>query len=66
VAVGIKVAVAITRLAKHGESISLFVRFVKNYFCLLFAFKGRKADPKRAEGQVTLETPAARGLAIPA
>ena len=26
------VAIAITRLAKHGGSISLFVRHVKNYF----------------------------------
>src|SRR5260370_39623289 len=30
VAVGIEVAVAVTRLAKHSVSISLFVRFVKN------------------------------------
>ena len=36
-AVGIEVAVAITRLGKHAGSISLFLRFVKNYFRLLFA-----------------------------
>ena len=29
---GSVVAVAITRLAKHGESISLFVRHVNHYF----------------------------------
>jgi hypothetical protein len=36
---GIEVAVAITRLAKHGGSISLFVRFVNNYFRILFAIE---------------------------
>jgi hypothetical protein len=40
--VGIEVAVAITRLAKHGESISLFVRFVNLYFRILFAFLSKK------------------------
>ena len=33
-AVGIEVAVAITRLAKHGVSISLFIRFVKQYLSI--------------------------------
>jgi hypothetical protein len=33
-AVGIEVAVAITRLAKHGRIISLFIRHVKNYFAI--------------------------------
>ena len=37
---GIEVAVAITRLAKHGVSISLFVRYVKSYFRISFAFLG--------------------------
>src|SRR5271169_6312100 len=32
---GIEVAVAMTRLAKHGGSISLFVRFVNDYFRIL-------------------------------
>ena len=59
-AVGIEVAVAITRLAKHGASISLFVRFVKNYVRILFAFYGLKFAPIEAEGQVTLETAPAR------
>jgi hypothetical protein len=40
VAAGIEVAVAMTRLAKHGSSISLFVRYVKNYFRVLFACGG--------------------------
>jgi hypothetical protein len=42
-AAGIEVAVAITRLAKHGASISLFIRFVKNYIRLLFASAGHRA-----------------------
>jgi len=36
-AMGIEVAVAITRLAKHGGIVSLFVRFVKHYIRYLFA-----------------------------
>ncbi len=63
VAVGIEVAVAITRLAKDGVSISLFVRFVKNYFRLLFASQELKSNQMLAEGQVTLATGAARGTA---
>ena len=34
---GIEVAVAITRLAKHEAIVSLFVRFVKIYLRYLFA-----------------------------
>jgi hypothetical protein len=34
---GIEVAVAITRLAKHGAIVSLLVRFVKHYIRYLFA-----------------------------
>jgi hypothetical protein len=34
---GIEVAVAITRLARYQGSISLFVRFVNHYICILFA-----------------------------
>jgi len=57
VAVGIVVAVAITRLAKHGGIISLFIRFVKNYICFLFAYACLvSADGKSAKGQVTLGT----------
>jgi cyclopropane fatty-acyl-phospholipid synthase-like methyltransferase len=41
VAEGIEVAVAITRLAKHESSISLFVRFVNNYIRFLFAHASR-------------------------
>src|SRR5579863_8776798 len=37
---GIEVAVAITRLGKHGGSISLFIRYVKNYVRILFALAG--------------------------
>jgi hypothetical protein len=44
---GIEVAVAITHLAKHGGSISLFVRFVNNYFRILFAIErvGERPSP---------------------
>jgi hypothetical protein len=41
VAEGIEVAVAITRLAKHGDIISLFVRFVNKYLRFLFAILAR-------------------------
>jgi hypothetical protein len=55
-AVGIEVAIAMTRLAKHGGSISLFIRFVKNNIRILFAYSGVSFGPISAEVQVTLET----------
>jgi hypothetical protein len=58
-AVGIEVAIAIARLGKHGESISLFVRFVKNNIRILFAYSEVSFAPISAEVQVTLETVAA-------
>ena len=57
VAEGVEVAVAITRLAKHEASISLFVRFVKNYIRFLFAMRiTRHTLVLRQIGQVTLAT----------
>jgi hypothetical protein len=51
VAEGIEVAVAITHLAKHGVSISLFIRFVNNYFRILFAFTGYRPPEYRPKGR---------------
>lgn len=57
---GSVVAVAIARLAKHGGSISLFVRHVKDYIRILFALGGRIFSLNRiGTGQVTLATFAA-------
>ena len=64
---GIEVAVAITRLAKHGRSISLFVRFVNHYFRLSFASPPGPANGfltkfrrNRNHAEVTFETLPAR------
>jgi hypothetical protein len=44
------VAVAITRLAKHGGSISLFVRYVKNNFAFYSLYiLARQAVPRTRE-----------------
>src|SRR5882672_12601339 len=48
-AVGIEVTVRIPCLAKHGGSISLFVRFVKDYVRLLFAITGAVGMPLRID-----------------
>jgi hypothetical protein len=53
-----------TRLAKHGGSISLFVRFVKNNLRIVFAYSGASFAPISAEVQVTLETVPGRLAAI--
>jgi hypothetical protein len=62
-AVGIEVAVAMTRLGKHGGSISLFVRFVKDNLRILFAYRKDPLGPICAEGQVTLATKPCRRAA---
>jgi hypothetical protein len=63
-AAGIEVAVAITRLAKHSASISLFVRFVKFLFSYFIRPLGALAMLDQCEtGQVTLATAGARGQA---
>jgi DNA-binding response OmpR family regulator len=51
------VAVAITRLAKHGASISPFVRYVKKYFSLFIRFQRRLSRVAgRYPSPVTLRT----------
>jgi hypothetical protein len=52
------VALVIARLARHGGSISLFVRFVKSYLSLYILLSRRKAifDRNPKSPQVTLAT----------
>src|SRR5579863_4957311 len=64
-AAGIEFAVAITRLGKHEESISLFVRHVKKYLRLLFAHRRTDCAPSPSnKGQLTLATASSRRAPI--